>query len=237
MEQLKEIKIGEKFIAINRITKENYRCYKETETTIFVFAKGKSRYGRRFLLEDFYNNYSIKIKTEEQETATWHKRLKRAIKCMETSGLWETIKEKYQNLLTITLAEKNLVRKEYWEKSHKSEYAEFLRTIKAKHPFMIKQNEDGEDFLDTDYIWELSECNLKSMYFGAYKNDIEKENIKRYIENKKDYNTTARTNYDVSFQYRADAKKAWYSEEYKNCGNGHYYLALDHNTALFCEND
>ena len=156
---------------------------------------------------------------------------------METSGLWETIKEKYKNLLTITLAEKKLISKGYWEKSHTSDYVGFLKEIKEKYPFMVKQNETGEDFLDTDYIWELSECNLKSMYFGKYNNSEKKENIKRHIQNKKDYNTTARTSYDVSFEYRAEAKKAWYSEEYKNCGNGHYYLALDHNTALFCEND
>ena len=27
------------------------------------------------------------------------------------------------------------------------------------------------------------------------------------------------------------------TNEYKNCGNGHYYFALGENCALFCEDD
>ena len=40
-----------------------------------------------------------------------------------------------------------------------------------------------------------------------------------------------------TFEYKADKNKAWYSEEYRGCGNGHYYIAIDENTALFIEND
>ena len=46
-----------------------------------------------------------------------------------------------------------------------------------------------------------------------------------------------KTSYDVSFQLKAKERKAWYSEEYRGCGNGHYYLALNHSCALFYEHD
>ena len=46
-----------------------------------------------------------------------------------------------------------------------------------------------------------------------------------------------RSSYDVSFSYDPKLQHAWYSEEYKNCGNGHYYLALDETHALFYEDD
>lgn len=58
------------------------------------------------------------------------------------------------------------------------------------------------------------------------------------MENKQAYDSGRyRTNYDVSFTYRPEKQKAWYSEEYKNCGNEHYYIALDANAALFVEDD
>lgn len=109
--------------------------------------------------------------------------------------------------------------------------------LKDKYSFMIKTNENNEEYIDTDYIWELSECKLKSMYFGKFDNETEKQTIKEKIQNNENYSTWHRTNYDTSFEYNAEKKMAWYSEEYKNCGNGHYYFALDNSTALFCEND
>lgn len=75
------------------------------------------------------------------------------------------------------------------------------------------------------------------MYFGKFDNETEKQTIKEKIQNNENYSTWHRTNYDTSFEYNAEKKMAWYSEEYKNCGNGHYYFALDNSTALFCEND
>ena len=75
------------------------------------------------------------------------------------------------------------------------------------------------------------------MYFGKYTNKDEKLEIKAALNDHRSYSTNAYTSYDVSFEYNADKNMAWYSEEYKGCGNGHYYLALDENTALFCEDD
>ena len=84
----------------------------------------------------------------------------------------------------------------------------------------------------------MSDCNLKSMYFGKGSNARVKEEIRVALENKQAYDSgRCRANYDVSFSYCPAKHKAWYSEEYKDCGNGHYYIALDANTALFVEND
>ena len=108
---------------------------------------------------------------------------------------------------------------------------------KEHYPFMIKTDRDGKEYIDTDYIWELSRCKLKSMYFGYY-NTEEKEQIRKAISERRQYSTPRiRTNYDVSFDYNPENNKAFYREEYKDCGNGHYYLALNHSTAVFCEDD
>jgi hypothetical protein len=44
-----------------------------------------------------------------------------------------------------------------------------------------------------------------------------------------------RTSYDYSVHITNG--RAWFSEEYKDCGNGHYYLLLNANCAIFYEDD
>ena len=114
---------------------------------------------------------------------------------------------------------------------------DFVSSVKAKYPFMIRADENGKEHIITDYIWELSDCTLKSMYFGKWDNTTIKDNIRRALAEKKKHSESVTVNYDVSFEYNPELKKAWYSEEYRNCGNGHYYLALSENTAVFAEND
>lgn len=219
------------------------RAVKVNDNTIFVFSKGSRKYGDYFSLDQFtrYYDFEIKISKAESKTEQWHKRLARAVKCLNESGLWTNIKTIFENLLTITYEEKQAITQKYWATDRfgkdRTEYNKFIAEIKEKHPFMIGTNDLGEEIIKSDYIYEISECQLKSMYFGKWHNTQEKMTIKKMIEEHKDYKTWARTNYDTSFQYSAEKQMAWYSEEYKNCGNGHYYLALNESTAVFCEND
>ena len=98
-------------------------------------------------------------------------------------------------------------------------------------------SQDGQ-FIDYDYVNEVSYANCKSMFFGKGQNDYYKGQIKQALQDKTAYYTgRISLNYDVSFQYKPETQQAWYSEEYRNCGNGHYYLALDESAALFYEDD
>ena len=72
---------------------------------------------------------------------------------------------------------------------------------------------------------------------GKYQNEYVLARIKAALEHKVESRESARASYDVSFSYNPELSKAWYSEEYKGCGNGHYYLALDAAHALFYEDD
>lgn len=114
-----------------------------------------------------------------------------------------------------------------------SHYGELMNEI----PFAFYQGDNGTWYLNTFYIWEMSEAKTKSMYFGKWSNARIKGEIQQAFAEKRRYSNRARTSYDVSFEYDPDRNKAWYSEEYKGCGNGHYYIAIDANTALFCEDD
>lgn len=231
-EQLKKSE-NPHFNAVNQRTNKTVRCVFEDaeKTSIFVYAKNKKRRGWRFTEEYFLSLY-IPLPMPDEEKA-WKRRLKRAVKLCRDSGLWSELADVWDNLYKyVSLDEKKKISDSYWNDRNKA-----IEYCRERYPFMLEKGEDGSEYLDTDYIWELSECNLKSMYFG-FRNTSEKENIKAAIAERRKYSVPRlRLNYDVSFDYDPDKGKAWYSEEYRNCGNGHYYLALNHSTAVFCEND
>lgn len=116
------------------------------------------------------------------------------------------------------------------------EYINFLNKLEQQYSFLVRFRENGKE-LNTEYFYELSECKLKNMYFGKWRNKDIKEQIQKSLQGRKEYRVEERTNYDVSFSYNPQLQKAWYSEEYKGRGicHGHYYLALDNTLALFCE--
>lgn len=236
IEELKALENGKVFKCMYKEDNSTkFRVEKISDTAVFVFKPKCSNRGWHYSIENFikYFDFDTKQKKQEDKTKSWHNRLKRAIKCMTESGLWQNIKTKFENLLKMTYEEKEDLYKLYWKNEEQAK-----QLAKEKYNFMIRKNEDNKEYLDTDYIFEISNCDLKSMYFGRkYINTAEKETIKEKLKNKEKYHCFYRTNYDTSFEYNAEKQLAWYSEEYKNCGNGHYYLALDHSTALFCEDD
>ena len=230
LEQIKANK-SQRFKAVNISDNTTHRCYIESDGKIFVYARNKKRYGWRFNEEQFLRRFTPLIPVDEN--AQWKKRLKRAVKLCRESGLWADIAVVWDNLYKyVTLDEKQKIYDMSWDNREAT-----VAYCKEHYPFMLKTDSDGNEYLNTDYIWELSRCELKSMYFG-YNNTQEKEQIRKAISEHRQYTVTRiRTNYDVSFSYNPDNNRAFYSEEYKDCGNGHYYLALNHSTAVFCEND
>lgn len=230
LEQIKA-KGLQKFKAVSIGDNKTYRCYIESDGNIFVYAPNKKRYGWRYNEEQFLIRFTPLI--PDDENLQWKKRLKRAVKLCRESGLWAELAVVWDNLYKyVTLYEKRKIYDMSWDKRE-----EAIAYCKEHYPFMIKTDKDGNEYLDTDYIWELSRCELKSMYFG-YNNAEEKEQIRKAISKHRQYSIPrVRTTYDVSFSYNPERNRAFYSEEYYNCGNGHYYLALNHSTAVFCEDD
>lgn len=229
---LEQIKANgsQQFKSINIGDNTTHRCYIESDGNIFVYARNKKRYGWRFDEEHFLRRYTPLLPTDENEQ--WKRRLKRAVKLCRESGLWSELAGVWDNLYKyVTLDEKRKIYDMSWDNLEAA-----VAFCKEHYPFMINTR-DCKEYLDTDYIWELSRCELKSMYFG-YNNAEEKEQIRKAISERRQYTVPRiRTNYDVSFSYNPESNKAFYNEEYKDCGNGHYYLALNHSTAVFCEDD
>ena len=59
------------------------------------------------------------------------------------------------------------------------------------------------------------------------------------IKNGTNFSRRWENGYDNSVEIanRDGEKLAWYSEEYRGCGNGHYYLMFDATHAIFYEDD
>lgn len=204
---------------------------------VFVYSYRAKRYGHYYDINTFMKLFDIctqrRVSDESEKTEKWRKAMKRAVKCMDESGLWTNIKEIFVNLLNsdMTWEEHLQMHKDYWRDFVKD--TSICDKYREKYPFIV--NENG--IINSDYIDNISFCKLKSMYFGYDNKDL-KLKIKQAITERRNYKSPSRrTSYDVSFSYDAQKCKAWYSEEFRDCGNGHYYLALNHSTALYYEDD
>ncbi len=234
LKEVKALKPMTKFKAIEISSGETVRAEKESEDNIFVFAKGKSRYGYRYMTDSFCTFY--KIVPEKDPEIVWKRKIENIIKRLERSGLWPEILEKFKTLRNVSYKERDVIDYIWRNQPYKAdrteeEFREAYGYLYDKYPFILR---GGVDYF---YLKDgMSDCKTKSMYFG-HRNTQVKERIKDAMLNKRKCSEFARTSYDVSFEYDPEKKKAWYSEEYKDCGNGHYYLALDESMALFCEDD
>lgn len=215
--------------AIDKNTGKKIRYIIEDTGDYFVFAPRKTKYGYRMSFAEFAARYKILPKPDEN--AEWHKRLATVISKLEISGLWSEKLKFFKNLDTMSKSDLDDINSLY--RTPDIAYVKYG----TKYPFVFyKDNQNIQ--IHFDYISELADCRLKTMYFGKYENKEIKQNIESAIQSKTSYNTgRISVNYDVSFEYSAERNMAWYSEEYKNCGNGHYYIAIDKNTAVFMEND
>lgn len=228
-----------RFEATEAGTGKKVRCMKEDAENIFVFAKGKKRYGTRYSVETFCRWYELVPKKDE--TVAWRRRMKRAVATLSESGLWPDVRKTFEELLSwdITWEEKREIRDLYFDGWSKQipDRDQKIKMYASKYPKIVYMGSNGEYVFDSEYLYERSDCRTKSMYFGKWDNARIKEEIAKRLTEKKNYSVRETVGYDVSFEYKADANKAWYSEEYRGCGNGHYYLALNNSLALFCEDD
>lgn len=65
----------------------------------------------------------------------------------------------------------------------------------------------------------------------------ELQKVKNALDEGAEYSDYTYGSYDYSIHVNGKEKKGRYSAEYKWCGNGHYYILLDYDTALFLEDD
>ena len=239
---IEELKPFERFAAKHKQTGDKVRAMKEDGGSVFVFEKGKKRYGRRYVdTGKFLWHYEPIVVSDEDQDRKWHRDIKRALTEMDRTGCWKgtSVYDMYTNLLKMSKKDHDDMYRLYWDGrwDHGNYYpSPGLVKYREKYPFAFGQ--DGN--VITDYLFELSDCNLKTTYFGKYETESVRSDAARAIADGRDYSSgKIESNYDYSFEFvvRDGVKRVWWSAEYKGCGNGHYYLALSERLAVFAEND
>lgn len=215
-----------------------------SRSDLFVLARGKKCYGT--YLEDYVrrSNFTffnvVKPKKEKSINAKWLFQMSSIKSRLEASGLWENLLKEVNIAIEVGLDDLKLASDAYWL-DHKDLTMEQSRAknselVKAIDPRLIR--EDGG--VNTNIVWPYSHLQkIKKMRFEKYteSNNRKMAEVKTILENKQKGFVSGRVNYDIHFEYNPEINKAFYSEEFKDCGNGHYYLALDATHALFSEDD
>lgn len=202
---------------------------------------GKSRRG--FYLKDDrrYKDFKL-IKTRAVSVSVkWEKSLKKALSMLNKSGLWASVKTEIELALSIgweTLQQVNKIeRTDYCSNDFNKNVRLRVEEVKKICPQLIKISE-GKEYIDYNILWHYSQpLKIKKMYFGKYINEEKLQQIKESLIKKENITINTRTNYDIRFKYLSESSCAWYSEEFKNCGNGHYYLALNETHVMHYEDD
>ena len=215
---------------------ETARLFRSAGNEICKYKKGSTRRGYRLLFNEIVDIAPVvSRKTKAQKWEDGWKKVKSRI---EKSGLWANLIPDIDIALKMGYDLVSQASDDYWKLSYKEEErASHIEAFLAKYPLLAHDNRT--DTVNTTVIWQMRDIpRVKKMRFckGSY-NDAQLLQIQNAMDAQTKFGTSGRTNYDISFEYNPEKKLAWYSEEYKGCGNGHYYLALDATHAIYWEKD
>lgn len=212
-----------------------------------IMRKGSRRYGSAITPHDMQQIAKIeiieKVKTPVDKEKQWRRSWEKVVKRLEKSGLWAELLEEKKIGLAVGYENITKAYELYWKRDDNLDWKENelkkIENIKNVDSRLIKINEDGNEQVNTGIIWHMNhKAKVKKMNFGQWDNKRVLSEIKQALEEDQKYSTGRyQVQYDVSYEYNPEVKKAWYSEEYRDCGNGHYYLALDETHALYYETD
>ena len=223
----------------------NHRLARSSQGYVMVMHPDRKRYG-------FYVTWSsfkciIFPEKKATENDKWVYSWTNVLNRLEKSGLWEDVANDVRIALSVgydKIKQAYNIDNEY---DNILDYAENNKQqaikIQAIDARLVGSREDGTLYVDTSIVWYMYKiAKVKKMHFGKkWLNDKELADIANALENKLPITVSTdgrfTNGYDVSYNYQPEDNKAWYSEEYRGCGNGHYYLALDATHALFYEDD
>lgn len=215
---------------------------------IMVLGYRKKHYGS-YVNWNYFKAVIVPEKKEKSENDKWIRSWTNVLNRLEKSGLWEDVAKDVRIALSVGMEKMQKAYKQYWEHDYSKtkELGEQDKSnaekIKELDERLVGYRDDGTIYADTSIIWYMhNPAKVKKMRFGRkYINDKKLEAIAEALKNKQEFSEYADgrfiNSYDIHFNYNPTSNKAWYSEEYRGCGNGHYYLALDATHALFYEDD
>ena len=216
---------------------ETIRLFKSTYGDICRFKKGSSRKG--YPIGPFSNIVKVEqviVKSQKTDEQKWIDSLNKIKTRLVNSGLWEHLVKEIDEALTFGYN----VMQDMNTHLHMRDREEELKYFKEHYPKLVLLNTDGKEYINMSFIWMWYKIpKVEKMRFYKYNssNDFELKRIAEKMLAKETHHARGDYQYDISFEYNAEKKRAWYSKEYRGCGNGYYYLALDATHAMFSEKD
>lgn len=208
-------------------SKKKMRVFRSQYGSICQFNKRSRRYGHPLWNSlDFDKVVSVRIidRKDCDRAALMRKRAKKALEYVTASGLWPDLKAELEYFL------KNV------------DIADFCNDVMTDtYERIYNQRNAGQkyDWLSYYEIF-ISLClhGFKSIHHYTWNRESKVKEIEAAISNKQDYSYRWENGYDNSLEITFDKQpRGWYSEEYRGCGNGHYYFLLDATHAVFGEDD
>lgn len=211
-------------ITMNDGTKIEKRLFISSGGYLAYFRRGSSRYG---YAEYTYPNW-VKLQAimprYNDPVHVMRSNLKKLIAYTDASGLWPDLNKDWKDMAK--LGDDEL------KELHDATYGAFE---KLREKYNLSGGYDSFAGLSLPRL-------VKTVNFDAWSRDDDKEFLKecisRHVNATEDQPTSHlrwHKGYDNSVEVHG--KRAWYSEEYTGCGNGHYYLLMDECHAMFYEND
>ena len=200
---------------------------------IGVMNKGAKRWGHRLeWWADHYDKWaslSPVEKTASDMFTLYMKRARKAHKMLCESGLWPDIKDELAHFLSLDEGEQRQMVSDIIEDSYTLFYSQHYEGGKYS-------------WVGAYQIFETlaKKTCFKSIAYHKWDRENRHAMVEKAIREKTDYRHRWEASYDntLEVQLGKDGKlRGWYSEEYRGCGNGHYYLLFDATHAIFYEDD
>jgi hypothetical protein len=201
-------------------TREKRRLFKSYVGGICMFHKGSKISGMLLndnVTSDIKSIVEVKTKTDLEKVRFF---LNKTIKLLNQSGLWSKRKEDFIKL--------NNQSDEWLEKYIHSDW-----------DIQDTMNKEIGISRWVDNLLTSAKIGVVSITYNKYEKEQIIKDFSEAIKNKTSYDNCWRYGYDCSVSCRQNSEEmcAWYSKEYRDCGNGHYYYAIDASHAIFGEDD
>lgn len=206
---------------------EKKRLFVSSSGDLCEYVKRSKRYG--YPLNDYQlcSWESITPCKQTDDLTKIKNFMKKVIKYLNQSGLWANIKNDYE----IILAQGDdflidLIQSNWTDKRDKL------------HKLAVSLGKDNLSF-HCDSIVDTARKGIKNVNYDTYSKLYVVSMVEDGIKKGNFPNYRWRKGYDNSVEVKTNDNIVcgWYSEEYKDCGNGHYYLLIDARHAFFYEND
>lgn len=200
---------------------------------VYILRQGSRTQG--YLLSanerESIEHLTLKTKADVDLCKRFIRRLKQSDKILSKSGLWPSIKQTIEHALSLPFEEiqqlvNDLASDEY-------NFYTLVHTEGSKYNWCNGCIEVFTAFIQPRCF---SSLRISRKYMDA---DGLREQMRNAIQNKTKFSYRWHDGYDnsVYIDHVNGVSTAHYAEEYRGCGNGHYYILFDESHAVFMEDD